>query len=87
MEGKTLVIAKMLTLVVALVGLCVLIYSWFIDKHDAPLVLSGILSGLIFAILGFNKAKAEPDPQRDSDNHEAKKDDVGVKEKEATHGL
>ena len=87
MEGRVLIIAKMVTLIVALAGLCVLIYSWFIDKRDAPLILSGILSGLIFAILGFNKAKTEPDPQRGNDNDDEKKDDVSVKGKEATNGL
>lgn len=87
MEGKVLMVAKMVTLVVALAGLCVLIYGWFVDKHDAPLMLSGILSGLIFAILGFNKAKAEPDPQRGSDTDDVKKDDVDTKGKEATNGL
>lgn len=87
MERTILIVAKMVTLIVALAGLCVLIYSWFVDKHDAPLILSGILSGLIFAILGFNKAKAEPDPQRGNDIDDAKKDDVDVKEKEVTNGL
>lgn len=82
MEGKLLVVAKIVTLAVALVGVCVLIYGWFSDRHDAPVILSGILTGLIFAILGFNKAKAEPDPERDNVIEVKKDDDISDKKEE-----